>query len=248
MIADSARQLIVNADDFGLSPLTNAGIMRCRREGILTSASLMVRSPAAREAVELWRDDGQMSLGLHVELGEWIFSAGEWKTIYEVVPTHDPAGVRDEIYRQLDQFRRLTGTNPTHLDSHQHVHKGPAVGGEMRRLALELGVVLRGADARVRFWGAFFGKNEYLEPKPDNISVAGMLWILEKLDAGVTELSCHPGLDPAIESHYRDERFIEVNTLCDPAVHEAILAGGIKLVSFAASQPGGYIPVNHTTV
>ncbi len=230
--ADSARQLIVNADDFGLSPLTNAGIMQCRKDGILTSASLMVRAPAARQAVELWRNDGHMSLGLHVELGEWMFASGEWNALYEVVPTHEPASVRDEIYRQLDQFRQLTGTNPTHLDSHQHVHRGPAAGIEMRRLAQDLGVVLRGADPRVRFWGAFFGQNERLEPRPENISVEGMLWILEKLEEGVTELSSHPGLDTAINSHYRDERIIEVHTLCDPAVHKAIKAGGIRLVSF----------------
>ena len=233
MNAGSARQLIVNADDFGFSPLTNAGIMQCRREGILTSASLMVRAPAAREAVELWRADGHMSLGLHVELGEWTFLSGEWKTIYEVVPTHDPTCVRDEIYRQLDQFRRLTGTNPTHLDSHQHVHKGPAAGDQMRLLARELAVVLRGADPCVRFWGAFFGQNEYLEPRPENISVAGMLWILNKLNPSVTELSCHPGLDLAIQSQYRDERLTEVRTLCDPAIRNAIEAGGIRLVSFA---------------
>ncbi len=232
MHAGSAPQLIVNADDFGLSSLTNAGIMKCRRDGILTSASLMVRSPAALEAVELWRNDGHLSLGLHVELGEWIFSHGEWKTIYEVVPTHDPTSVRDEIGRQLDRFRQLTGTNPTHLDSHQHVHKGPAAGAEMQRLARELGVVLRGADPYVRFWGAFFGQNEYLEPTPENISVKGMVWILQKLDQGVTELSCHPGLDLTIKSQYREERLTEVRTLCDPAVRNAIMARGIRLIGF----------------
>lgn len=233
MNAGSARQLIVNADDFGLSPLTNAGIMQCHKEGIVTSASLMVRYPAAREAVELWRNDGQMSLGLHVDLGEWVFASGEWQALYEVAPTHDPAAVRDEICRQLDYFRQLTGTNPTHLDSHQHVHRGPAAGIEMQRLARELGVVLRGADPRVRFWGAFFGQNEHLEPTPKNISVEGMLWILQKIDEGVTELSCHPGLDLAIRSQYRDERIIEVHTLCDPAVREVIKAAGIRLTSFA---------------
>ncbi|HZT22784.1 MAG TPA: ChbG/HpnK family deacetylase, partial [Verrucomicrobiae bacterium] len=36
------RRLIVNADDFGLSPSVNAAVIRAHREGILTSASLMV--------------------------------------------------------------------------------------------------------------------------------------------------------------------------------------------------------------
>ena len=44
------RALIVNADDFGLSPGVNAGVARTHEQGILTSASLMVRQPAADEA------------------------------------------------------------------------------------------------------------------------------------------------------------------------------------------------------
>ena len=44
------RSLIVNADDFGLSPGVNAGVARTHEEGILTSASLMVRRPAAAAA------------------------------------------------------------------------------------------------------------------------------------------------------------------------------------------------------
>ena len=47
---NSSRRLIVNADDFGLSPSVNAAVIRAHREGVLTTASLMVNEPAADEA------------------------------------------------------------------------------------------------------------------------------------------------------------------------------------------------------
>ncbi|HZC46570.1 MAG TPA: ChbG/HpnK family deacetylase, partial [Candidatus Acidoferrum sp.] len=59
------KRLIVNADDFGLSPEVNAGIMRAYRGGILRSSSLMVAEPAARAAAELARDNPALDVGLH---------------------------------------------------------------------------------------------------------------------------------------------------------------------------------------
>ena len=44
------RYLIVNADDFGLSPGVNRGVVQAHERGIVTSASLMVRQPAAGAA------------------------------------------------------------------------------------------------------------------------------------------------------------------------------------------------------
>src|SRR5207247_11145801 len=47
---DDRRDLIVNADDFGQSAGVNRGIIEAHERGIVTSASLMVRWPAANEA------------------------------------------------------------------------------------------------------------------------------------------------------------------------------------------------------
>src|SRR6266853_363578 len=63
-----ARRLIVNADDFGRSHSINQAVVRAHREGILTSASLMVNGEAADEAVELARQNTQLGVGLHVSL------------------------------------------------------------------------------------------------------------------------------------------------------------------------------------
>src|SRR5919198_2830696 len=62
------RRLIVNADDFGRSRAINEAVARAHREGILTSASLMVNGEAAGEAVDLARQHPRLGVGLHLSL------------------------------------------------------------------------------------------------------------------------------------------------------------------------------------
>src|SRR5712691_10496693 len=118
------KYLIVNADDFGQSHSVNSGIIEAYEHGIVTSTSLMVRWPAAAEAAAYSRQHPNLSLGLHVDLGEWAYCGEQWKSLYQVVPSNDMIAVADEVSRQLTTFRRLVGKDPTHIDSHQHVHLG----------------------------------------------------------------------------------------------------------------------------
>src|SRR5258706_14078771 len=62
------RRLIVNADDFGGSASINEAVIRAHRDGILTSASLMVNEPGFAEAVKLARENPTMGVGLHLTL------------------------------------------------------------------------------------------------------------------------------------------------------------------------------------
>ena len=62
------KALIVTADDFGMSRNTNEAIIRAFREGILTSASLMVGGAAFEHAVELAKANPGLSVGLHIVL------------------------------------------------------------------------------------------------------------------------------------------------------------------------------------
>ena len=105
MTAQSDRSLIVNADDFGLTPGVNAGIARAHEQGILTSASLMVRPASAADAVRYAERDGDLALGLHADLGEWEYREGRWVQIYEVVDTAD----LDAIEREVRATRALPG-------------------------------------------------------------------------------------------------------------------------------------------
>src|SRR5713226_2061196 len=66
--ASDARRLIVNADDFGRSSSINQAVIRAHREGILTTASLMVNESAFDEAVALARQSPNLGVGLHLTL------------------------------------------------------------------------------------------------------------------------------------------------------------------------------------
>src|SRR5207253_418881 len=92
-----------------------------------TSASLMVRWPAAEDAAAYGREHPELSIGLHLDLCEWIYGEDAWSPLYEVVTIDDREAVADEVARQLEMFRRLMGREPTHLDSHQHVHRSEPV-------------------------------------------------------------------------------------------------------------------------
>jgi predicted glycoside hydrolase/deacetylase ChbG (UPF0249 family) len=227
----TARYLIVNADDFGQSPGVNRGIIQCFEEGIVTSASLMVRWPAAAAAAEYARNRPELSVGLHVDLGEWACRGGEWVRIYTVVPEDDAAAVADEVARQLALFRTLVGHGPTHLDSHQHVHRAGPVRPVVCQAGRTLGVPVRHFSA-VHYCGDFYGQTKEGLTYPEGLGAERLIETVAALPAGITELGCHPGLGDDVESMYRTERTLEQATLCDPRIREALAKERIELRSF----------------
>jgi predicted glycoside hydrolase/deacetylase ChbG (UPF0249 family) len=226
------RFLIVNADDFGLSDGVNRGILEAAEHGIVTSASLMVRQPSAAAAAAAG-NGGKLSVGLHVDLGEWVYQNEEWRPLYSVVPTDDADAVAAEIEHQLTKFRRLTGRNPTHLDSHQHVHRNEPVRSILSRLARELGVPLRECSRGIRYCGDFFGQDGEGGTLPGVLTVEGLKRILTDLPAGVTELGCHAGYGEGLMTAYRIERAAETRVLCSPQIREWLAILQIELCSFS---------------
>jgi predicted glycoside hydrolase/deacetylase ChbG (UPF0249 family) len=231
-IPGNRKYLIVNADDFGLSSRTNSGIIQAHEKGIVTSASLMVAKPAARQAAEYARARTDFSIGLHLDLGEWSFVDGRWKQLYEIVPSSDAAGLEREVERQLARFRDLMGRIPTHLDSHQHVHRDQPLLSICLSAAAKLGIPLRNFDRQVRYCGDFYGQGDKGYAYPEGISVEALLHLVSNLGPGVTELGCHPGHDSELDSVYRDERIRELETLCDPSLRVELEKHGVALRSF----------------
>jgi hypothetical protein len=107
---ESERSLIVNADDFGQSHGINQGVAIAHTDGIVTSASMMVRWPAVSEAVVWARAREGFSLGLHLDLGEWRYDATtfSWVPVYEVVPLDDATLIYAEVRAQCDRFVELS--------------------------------------------------------------------------------------------------------------------------------------------
>jgi hopanoid biosynthesis associated protein HpnK len=145
------KQLIINADDLGLTLGVNRGIIRAFQAGIVTSASLLVTGSAFEEAVALVRQNPELDVGLHLALVEERAVLGR-----EVLPTLvDETGrlprtsgeffrrafrkrinwdeVEREIAAQIGLFQK-TGLRFSHLNSHQHLHMFPPVFQIVRRL------------------------------------------------------------------------------------------------------------------
>jgi predicted glycoside hydrolase/deacetylase ChbG (UPF0249 family) len=236
------RRLIVNADDLGRTPGINRGIAECAEHGIVTSASLMVRWPAARDIAAWSRGLPHVSLGLHFDIAECEFRNGEWTVVYCVVDPHNEQTVRAELAYQLDRFVGLVGAPPTHLDSHQHVHRADPVRQAMIEAASALNVTLRSCTPAVRFTGAFYGQSNAGEPCAEHVSVDALLATLRALPEGVTELGCHPGHPAGLRSVYASERAVELRTLCDSRVRAALADERIELVSFREANESRSAP------
>jgi predicted glycoside hydrolase/deacetylase ChbG (UPF0249 family) len=232
-------RLIVNADDFGLSAGVNSGIIEAHERGIVTAASLMVRWPAAEPAAAYAREHPRLDVGLHLDLGEWICRGGEsWEPLYEVVDTADGAAVTAEVERQLSAFRKLLGRDPSHIDSHQHVHRDEPARDIVVKMARRLGVSLRHFSPGTTYWGQFYGQSDAGDSYPELVSVDAMLALLAALPpAGVVEVGCHPGVGQDVKSMYVCERALEVQTLCDPRVRAAVTDGNVRLCTFSDVHP-----------
>lgn len=148
--------IIVNGDDFGRSVSINAAIMRAHREGVLTSASLMVTGEAAEEAVALAKETPTLAVGLHVVVADGR-AALPAQEISHLVNTEGRfprdaarAGLyyflsrtaQEELARELAaQFARFaaTGLPLSHVDGHLHMHVHPTVFGLLLPLAERYG-------------------------------------------------------------------------------------------------------------
>jgi chitin disaccharide deacetylase len=188
-----------------------------------------------------------LGLGLHLDLAEWIYAARGWQPVYEVVDHGDANAVCTEIWRQVERFDHLYGAYPTHLDSHQHVHRTEPIRSAVLEVATELGVVVRDEDRGVNYCGDFHGQTGRGGSLPHAITPDALSLIVSSLAPGTTEVACHPGLDDQSGSVYARERDVEIVALCHPAVRAAIEAGGIALRSFRDLAPERKPPDCETT-
>ncbi len=151
------QYLIVNADDFGLHPAINDGIIKGWRDGFITSTSLMCGAPAFEDAVEKVRNlplagRNGLALGIHLTLvgkvapvlpaeevpglvGEdGLFPASYPRFAFNLyLGKTTLEEVQAELEAQIEKAL-ATGLHFTHLDSHQHLHVLPG----MQNLVLRL--------------------------------------------------------------------------------------------------------------
>lgn len=138
------RRLIVNADDFGRSHSINQAVIRAHREGILTTASLMVGGDACDEAVELAKQNRTLGVGLHLtlvcgkatcgrmEIPNLINARGEFSDspVATGARYFFDRGLRPQLGREIAaQFAKFktTGLPLDHVNGHLNLHLHPTV-------------------------------------------------------------------------------------------------------------------------
>jgi chitin disaccharide deacetylase len=160
--------------------------------------------------------------------------------VYEVVPTKDLDAVEAELRAQVAKFRELTGRDPTHIDSHQHVHGWSRMTEVFVQVASELGIPLRHHLGGVQYCGDLYGHDPKGKPIPEALTPETVIEIIRELQPGVTELACHPGLGADTGSAYDIEREQEVELLCDARVADALRREAIELRTFADIASVGF--------
>jgi predicted glycoside hydrolase/deacetylase ChbG (UPF0249 family) len=247
-----ARELIVNADDFGLGLGVSAGIIEAHRRGIVTSCNLLVNAVTLAE-LEMLRNDPELGIGIHINLtrGMPIFKGNlgnlmdengrfriEHRDGFDGV---DEEHIRAEVRAQVEMALATDLENIDHIDSHHHVQRDRKVFDAIKDIAVETGLACRASDEWMipelrdagiwcndHFVGDFFGDG--------NIEVANLAAIIDGLEDGVTELMCHPGhaaMRINIESGYLKPRLVELATLTDPSIKELIREKKIRLRRFS---------------
>ncbi len=254
-----ARLLIINADDLGFCHSANVSVFECLRTGSVSSASLMVPCPWAREAAARYRGEDigvHLTLNAEHELYRWgpvthapslLGGDGGFPRTMEDVWDHaDLDEVRRECRAQIERAI-LWGFDVSHLDTHMGtLQLRPEFFDVYLDLAVEFGLP-------VRMFGP--GVEEYLGfPARQLAAEAGVVFAdhllfspgvgsrqlitehLPRLRPGVTELHLHPATDSAeLRSLASDweSRVDDHRLVCDePFLREAIEASGATLIGF----------------
>jgi len=244
------RRLFVNADDFGLTEGVSRGILEAMEAGVVGGTTAMVCAVGAMERIARLGPAISGRLGLHLQLTggtpclpasavpSLVTQQGTFPRKKIAVGNVDPDEVDREWRAQLARFR-ATGLEPSHLDSHHHIHKRPEVFPVYVALARELGIPARtlSDDMRQALTAAgvphadvcvthFFG---------ENLSSGHFLSLVDAAfaalgGAGTVEIMAHPGkCDAALEaiSTYGDGREEELRVFTEPGLAKALADRGI---------------------
>jgi predicted glycoside hydrolase/deacetylase ChbG (UPF0249 family) len=250
------RVVILNCDDLGSSHAANEAVYRALRDGVASSATLMVPCPWARHAAAEYRGE---DVGVHLTLNsEWDLyrwgpitrapslldgDGGSPRTVTDVWDHAD----LDEVWRELSaQVERaiLWGFDVTHLDSHMGtLQLKPEFFDVYLDLALEYSLPLRLSGASTQQAVGFPFRDRADEEgviAPDHfVRVAGVgsrasiLAAMAQLRPGVTEMYVHPAVDtPELRAHAPD---------WEGRVDDLDLVSGTGVLAEQLSQAGAHV-------
>lgn len=243
-----AQALIVNADDLGLWPSVDRGILQAHACTAVSDSSVLATAPGLGATLAAARQAG-LPVGIHLNLtlGRPLSDPDDISALVT------PDGMlmkrsqwtltlpADQVHRELSRqvSRALAcGLQPTHLDSHHHIHRYPEVLDVVVALARHLRLPVRAVDEAMRdrlraagiatpdhFSQAFYDAAATVETLID---------LTERCPGGVLEIMTHPGnADDTLPSSYREARACELAALTDPRWQGYLAGRGIPLVGFS---------------
>jgi len=253
MVDKAARAVRFNADDFGLTDGICRGIIDAVNHGVVGTTSAMVCVSGAAERVGAHAAELRGRIGVHLQLtggapisdprdvASLVRDDGRFPRRREGIGAIDAEELLDEWTRQFETLRSW-GIEPTHIDTHHHVHTQPQVLPVYRELARRLGLPARGwgavGSAFLRGAGVdcedhcvtdWFGED--LTRERLLALVAGALEATP--EGGSVEVACHPGHadeELAAVSSYVGERQVELGVLRSPELAADLAALGARPV------------------
>jgi predicted glycoside hydrolase/deacetylase ChbG (UPF0249 family) len=161
-------RLVVNADDFGITPAITRGIVRAHMDGIVTSCSILGNSDGLVDAARGLRTAPTLGVGIHLSLttGRPVLPADRVRSLVDGSGQFAPDARRfvvrfprmrpEEITAELDaQIERVRAVAPVldHLDTHQHVGLFPPIRPILRTIARRHAIAIgRQRLAPPRYW------------------------------------------------------------------------------------------------
>jgi len=221
------RQLIINADDFGLNEAATRETARQISLGCITSATILANGSHLEEAIDFAKSHPEASFGVHLNISEGRCT-GHGKDASGLIsdgkfvgrpPTgslrpHEWQIVFDEWRAQIDRLLQL-GLNPSHIDGHHHVHTIPKYFPVLKRIQKLYGIecvrisknlYASKASPFTRFAKVLW--NSALRAMPPATRTTDFFTSFDdyrasvRLSDGTYELMCHPG-NPAYEEETR---------------------------------------------
>ena len=271
-----AKNLIINADDFGFSVGVTDGIVQAHQAGILTSTTLMTTMPDAQRAVELARRNQGLGVGIHLCLTQGtpladmdvplfsprgVFPPRVGQLLWRL--TRDKSTLR-QVRREWESqinFAVSRGLQPTHLDSHKHIHHWPPLGDiaidlarhfniryircareqaipGIPRPAIGYRLLSRMADGLAsRIHRAGLTTTDWFFGLAATGRFSADVWrlLLANLPPGTGEVMVHPGRPNGLNrsiTRLVAERQLELDGLCEPDVRLLTENDSIRLIHY----------------
>jgi predicted glycoside hydrolase/deacetylase ChbG (UPF0249 family) len=242
-----SRFLIINADDLGISPEVNRGIFIAYENRVVTDASLLIKGPYTREAIEMIKKEPSFQVGIHIDLDPLL----GWKSpgierlprkkLLEAMKERDLIEkIKKEIDKQITAFLDA-GLVPSHIDTHHHVHGFPQIFEllveAMGRYGIQAirfskkGYSLLGREdiplttAQAQRMEGILRKRKIVHPH--HLIDPLFPFSLKELPAGVAELMVHPSRGG---DQWRQRDFEMIR---DPLFMGTVHDEGIQLIGFA---------------